>query len=148
MPDRAPVVDLRILGGGAAEHHDQLGMLDHDFPGDHQVRDIGTPQDIRHDSQRRSVTVIACLVDIAAMQAEDALQHTGGVVKTAGAGPAVGAAVNRGVSEFRLDPAQFRFDHSQRSVPIHRDESFPAAIMGRAFPSAQVSGPDVGAVNP
>ncbi len=138
-------VELRVLRRGPAEHHHQSGRFDYVRPGRHEVRDIGPPEDVRHYAECRAEAVIPALVDVAAVQPEEPLEHARPVMEAPGAGPAVGAAVNRFVAVLGLDPRKLVGDEAQRVVPAHGHEGVAAAAV--AVARAQVAGAHIGPVD-
>src|SRR5262245_32284872 len=70
------------------------------------------------------------------------------MMQAAGAGPAVRAAVNRFVAEARRDSTELLLDEIERFIPGDRNEFVAAAQVSRLFSMPQVSGPDIGTINP
>jgi hypothetical protein len=103
-------------------------MADHVAPGHDHLGDVGSTQDVGCDLQRRAEAVVAALVDVAAVQAQEALEHAGRVVKPARARPAITAAVDRLAAVLVLHTLQLTGDQVQRFVPAHRDERLTTSI--------------------
>ena len=104
----AAAVDLRITQRQAAECDKQLAFA-------RQLGKVGVlavqraqrPENMRQDALARRAAVGVGAGGIAAEALEEAVQLTLRVVKTAGAGPAVGAAENRLIAAARFDRIQF-----------------------------------------
>src|SRR5215467_7511961 len=70
------------------------------------------------------------------------------MMQPAGAGPAIGAAVNRFVAEGGGDSIELLLDEAQRFIPGHRNELVAAAQVSRLLSMPQVAGPDIGTIDP
>ena len=111
--------DLGILHGNAAEAHDQPGVFCNILNSgrlQHQVIEIYA-RDMGHDDLCRSNGVTVYRADIPTDRVEETVHLAVGVVKTAGAGPAVRTAVNRFIAELLPHPVQGLRRHVQRRIP-------------------------------
>ena len=122
-------VNLHVFDMRAAEHDNEFGVLDNVTPGHHHVWNVGTPDHVRHECERRTEAVIAAFVDVATTEAEETLEDARCVVKTPGARPPVGTSIDGLVAMFRFHSADFASDQIQRAIPRDRDKRFAAAIV-------------------
>ena len=136
----AAAVDLRITQRQAAECDKQLafarqlgkvGML--------AVQRAQRPENMRQDTLTRRAAVGVGAGGIAAEALEEAVQLTLRVVKTAGAGPAVGAAENRLIAAARFDRIQFAGQQIERHLPAHLNKRLFTASLARSRAILQVA---------
>ena len=145
----ATVVDTGVLQSGAAEAHQQIGVL-----GDHRpVRGALEQVVVRahhpgHDHPGGAEAVGVPRKRVAAKQFEESVHLTLGVVEPTRAGPAVGAAVDRLVAMGVDDTAQLAGEQFGEVVPGHRDELVGAAPVARARPVFEPATSDGRAAHP
>ena len=116
--------------------------------GDGQPRDVAASENVRHDVKCSAVAVIAELVDITAVQAEEAFEHARRMMQTAGARPSVGATIDGFVAVFGFDAPQFGLDDLEGLIPADGDERLRAALAVCARPAPQKAFANVRLIDP
>ena len=134
-----------VLQRQPAEAHQQIGVLDDDLPLGGALEQVVVGADHpRHDHAGRAEAVGVPGKGVSAKEFEEPMHLALRVVESAGAGPAVGAAVDRLVAVGVDDAAQFVGEQLGELVPRHRDELVGTAPVLGPGPSSQPAAPHGG----
>ena len=135
--------DLGVLGGHAAEHHDEPGVL-----GDHRPDrlflcegKVAPSENVRDDDLTGGGTVGVDRADVSADLVEEPVNLALGVVEAARRRPAIRSSEDGLVSVGFFYPLKFLGNEIKGTVPAHRDERLDATAspptLGSVFqPSA------------
>ena len=126
-------VDLGVLARHAAEGDEELAILCQHVPaGVHGHQLFHRRHDVRHQHARRPQAVGILVADVAADRIQEAMDLALGMMKSAGARPAVRAAEDRAVGMLRLYTRELLRDQIERLAPRQFDERVLATALGMA----------------
>src|SRR6056297_2349750 len=139
MTARAALADLPVLQRRAAKADEQPRVVaDTVIAGGTVQKGPETAQDMRHHRLGRGKTVGELRPREPTDRVQEPLQLTLGVVKSPGAGPAIGAAKDRAVAEGPSHPVQLAGHQLVDLLPTDLDIGIDAAPFGmRARPTLQ-----------
>ena len=129
---RAARRDLPVLRRQPAERDETLGVRE-DLAPFRDVSDnrVDVAEHVRQQHHRGAEAIVRRLQRRAAGRPQEAVQERARVVQTAGAGPAVRAAEDRGVAVTIANARDFARDEIERFVPRNGDERVVAAHAAR-----------------
>lgn len=136
-------LQLHVLRRGAAEHQQRVGVFGDLVPGRHGAGDrAGVADDVGQQALGGAVAVVGEIARVSAGAGEKVVELGLGVMQAPGAGPAVGAAVDRRGAVLRVCVLQGSGHEVQRRVPADVDERIDAApTVGAVQPGGADGGP-------
>ncbi len=125
--------DLSVARRNAAEHHDQVRVIDDALPtGAGTVHRMQAAENVLHEHGACRVAVSVARAGESADAAEETLQLRSRMMETAGAGPSVGAGVDGVVAAIANHALEFIGDQIERAIPRHGDVAIRSATIASA----------------